>query len=506
MLPPPGASDITMSAPDAFDVPVFVRRSSPLNPAKGPSRTEVEKAQQPWPTSSNIPPDGDYLVTTTWRALLDATTTVGRDITPWLAAVPRLARREIMARRYPLSAYLVRDSVQTDQEAQPRWKVIPSAVYSHGTESSTRTAFGYHIGMTMAEWACGTLMGLGPTTHAESAAPPGAAPDWEKTSSLPDLFGTHPADSEVWLVEAKGGRWLRTPSRVKGAKQLDVRALLPVPHHKVLCGTSLEKRLFMMIDVENVDHGGDNDGAGTDDQAQDSGEVLLELARARMITYFTLASLPPALLRVTPVGRPEAGQGLQRSDALRLLERDSATDDLRRRVGGSAGEGTIRNQDGLDMLTSRIPGTDLVLGMSRRLYSACRELAGLERRTADEVRRMRPEYTPYISGLPLTPDVGSLESPLHRITGDGDRQVSDTRYERQAAEARSLVQHLRTEQRSDYLAAARRGFAAGDERTWEQLIDLSPEPAIPGQDGYLEAATTDTYLAVEETALDLEEG
>ena len=50
------------------------------------------------PASSSIPPDGDYLVTTTWRALLDATTTVGRVITPWVAAVPRLARREIMAR------------------------------------------------------------------------------------------------------------------------------------------------------------------------------------------------------------------------------------------------------------------------------------------------------------------------------------------------------------------------------------------------------------------------
>ncbi|KUM80113.1 hypothetical protein AQI70_08075 [Streptomyces curacoi] len=84
--------------------------------------------------------------------------------------------------------------------------------------------------------------------------------------------------------------------------------------------------------------------------------------------------------------------------------------------------------------------------------------------------------------------------------------MSDMRYAQQAAEDRSLVQHLRTEQRSGYLAAVRRGFAEGDERTWEQLIDLSPEPAIPARDGYLEAATTGTYLAVEETALDLEEG
>jgi hypothetical protein len=30
-------------------------------------------ARKRWPASSSIPPDGDYLVTTTWRALLDAT-------------------------------------------------------------------------------------------------------------------------------------------------------------------------------------------------------------------------------------------------------------------------------------------------------------------------------------------------------------------------------------------------------------------------------------------------
>jgi hypothetical protein len=39
------------------------------------------------------------------------------------------------------------------------------------------------------------------------------------------------------------------------------------------------------------------------------------------------------------------------------------------------------------------------------------------------------------------------------------------------------------------VAAVRRGFAEGDERTWEQLIDLGPEPAVPARDGYLEAAT-----------------
>ncbi|MFF5967690.1 hypothetical protein ACFY64_28980 [Streptomyces collinus] len=68
----------------------------------------------------------------------------------------------------------------------------------------------------------------------------------------------------------------------------------------------------MMIDVEKVDTGDDFGPAATtaaDDQGQDGGEMLLELARARMMTYFALASLPPnLLLRVTPVGRPDTGK------------------------------------------------------------------------------------------------------------------------------------------------------------------------------------------------------
>jgi hypothetical protein len=47
-------------------------------------------------------------------------------------------------------------------------------VYTDGTESTAGAAFGYRIGMTMAEWACGGLMSLGPTTHAEAQTPLGA--------------------------------------------------------------------------------------------------------------------------------------------------------------------------------------------------------------------------------------------------------------------------------------------------------------------------------------------
>lgn len=500
MQPPAwaGTGDTPISAPDAFDVPVFLHRSSPLTPAPRPSPAQVASAHQPWPKCTGIPADGAYLAGTTWRALLDATTTVGRDIGPWIAATPRLARREIMARRYPLSAYLVRAGHE----------VVPSVVYSHGTESSTRTAFGYHVGMTMAEWAC-RMMGLGPTTHAESAIPQGAAPGWAKMSSLPDLFGTHPAASELWLVEAKGSRRLGLRPRVKGVKQLDVGALLPVPHQKVLCGTSLERRLFMMIDVEGAPPAGGPAGApsaggpggpsadSTDDETlEQNDEALLELARSRMLTYLALASLPRDSLRITAVGRPQEGPVAARGDLIRLLESDRATTELRRRVAPDAGDEAIRQQNGLDMLAGRLPGTDLMLGMSRRLYGACRALAYAERRVVAQVREERPTY---LKGLPreVQPTEGTVPGLL-------ERQMSDRAYEERITEVQEYVREVREEQRDDQLRSVRDGFTMGGSGSWMHLIDLAPRLTLPREEGFLEAATSDTYLAVEEEALDLD--
>ncbi len=110
MQPPAWAGTVATppSAPDTFDVPAFLRRSSPLAPAPRPTPVLVASAHQPWPQGTGIPADGAYPVGTTWRELLDATIAVGRDIRSWSTATPRLARHEIRARRYPLSACLVR--------------------------------------------------------------------------------------------------------------------------------------------------------------------------------------------------------------------------------------------------------------------------------------------------------------------------------------------------------------------------------------------------------------
>ncbi|MGV9915114.1 hypothetical protein [Streptomyces tendae] len=486
MQPPAwaGTVDTPLSAPDAFDVPVFLRRSSPLAPAPRPTPEMVALAHQPLPQGAGIPADGAYLVGTTWRALLDATIAVGRDISSWITATPRLARHEIKARRYPLSAYLVLAGRE----------VVPSVVYTHGTESSTRTAFGYHVGMTMAQWACQT-MGLGPTTHAESAIPQGAAPGWVKTPSLPDLFGTHPATSELWLVEAKGSRRLGMGPRTKGAQQLDVGALVPVAHQKVLCGTSLERRLFMMIDVEGDPPIGDPDNTSAEETLQQDDEALLELARSRMLTYLALSSLPRDGLRVTAVGRPEEEAATRRAP-IRLLESDGPTAELRRHVTPDSGDADIRQRHGLDMLTGRIPGTDLILGMSRRLYGACRELAYAERRV---IARVREEQPMYMDELPR-----EVQRQETAVTQRPERHMSDRVREERAAAAQEYARRVRAEQLNDQLRSVRRGFTMGDNGSWMHLIDLAPRLALPSEEGFLEAATSDTYLAVEEEALDLD--
>lgn len=247
MLPPHGAIGTPIAARDAFDVPVFVRHSSPLNPGRRPRPTRVDRVSSPWPRPGVVPQSGEYRVTTTWREVLDAAISVGRDPTAWLASVHALAWSEITARRSPLMAYLGRKRLPMASHGGSGYAVEPNVVYRNGTEQTAQAAFGYRIGMTMAEWACRGLMGLGPTTHAESLYPPEAGTAWSVSSGLPDLTGTHANPPHRWLIEAKGGRRLGRQALVKGAQQLSAEGLVAGPHLRVLVGASLEPRLFVTL-------------------------------------------------------------------------------------------------------------------------------------------------------------------------------------------------------------------------------------------------------------------
>ncbi|MEU0278419.1 hypothetical protein ACIQAD_11180 [Streptomyces sp. NPDC088551] len=216
-----------------------------------------------------------------------------------------------------------------------------------------------------------------------------------------------------------------------------------------------------------------------------------------MLTYLALTSLPRNGLRIKAVGRPEEGPLSARGDLIRLLESDRATTELRRRIEPDAGDEAVRQQNGLDMLAGRLPGTDLMLGMSRRLFGACRALAYAERRVVARIREERPKY---LRGLPR--EVQPAEGAFARLP---DRQMSDRAYEERITEVQEYMREVREEQRNDQLRSVREGFNMGSSRSWMHLIDLAPPLALPDEEeGFLEAATSDTYLAVEAEALDLD--
>ncbi|GAA3723137.1 hypothetical protein GCM10022399_44410 [Terrabacter ginsenosidimutans] len=238
--------------PDSVRVPVQVEEGF-SRPFTRPRPYEVEKKHDPWPNT--WPPSGGfYDVHTTWRQILDAAMDVGRDPSIWLAAFPELASNELLSRITPLTAYLHHDGSQTPLSLRP------SPVYSHGAERSAKGVMSYRLGMTMTQWVSRHLIGLPWTIHAEDAAPAGATSDWFAPGKRPDLWAPprHVGDG-YWVLEAKGARRLGRPNVVDGIAQLQAitPAVLPLSHHKVVVGASVEDLVFCFIRYERS-HGPSN--------------------------------------------------------------------------------------------------------------------------------------------------------------------------------------------------------------------------------------------------------
>ena len=75
-------------------------------------------------------------------------------------------------------AYLRRSGSTNVHPGSSGYLFAPNAVYYHGTEQTARGAFGYRLGMTMAEWACHGLMGLGQRFTPKASPPADAGPAW----------------------------------------------------------------------------------------------------------------------------------------------------------------------------------------------------------------------------------------------------------------------------------------------------------------------------------------
>lgn len=341
--------------------------------------------------------------------------------------------------------------------------------------------------MTVAEWVCRGLMGLGPTLHAEASLPVGAGPAWLSTSGLPDLVGNHWRSPTTWLVEAKGARRTGQPALAKGVLQLTGRGLMSGAHVRILCGASLEPRLFATVDVEALP--GRTVWAAPPqipDPATDD-SVLINLARSRMLTYYSLQALGNSALSVRPVGLtvddPESWR--RRAGLVYPLEQDPSTQQERALAQNPSAYAEQRPlPQRLDMLTGRIPGTNMVVGLSRRLYEACKNLADQDQQPG--AGEDRPEEEIAVAIEP--------EEEYERF--DLDEKVDQYTRERRAV----FVDRERDAARRARLsAAAREGFEYGRNNSWRQILEQEQEPRInsdPAPD-LLESATADTYLAID---------
>jgi hypothetical protein len=142
MQPPRNAVDAVLDARDGIDVPVLVRSA----PARRPN-PHWHWAHEPRPGLRAVPPNGWYLVTTTWREILKHAVEVGRDVLPWLRAVPHLAGQELLARISPLQACLsLQDAKFVPYSHSAGRRLVASIAHEYGTERSARGAFAYRLG------------------------------------------------------------------------------------------------------------------------------------------------------------------------------------------------------------------------------------------------------------------------------------------------------------------------------------------------------------------------
>ena len=476
MFPPADAADQPINADDAFDIPVFVRHSSPLRAGPRPVPRRVRDASTPWPAIRDIPPQDAYLVTTTWRDIIDAAGTVGRDPAPWFAKMPALAWSEYLARCSQLIAYLRRSPSANAHPGSSGYLLEPNAVYYYGTERTARAAFGYRVGMTMAEWVSRGLMGLGPTLHAEASRPADAGLAWAPANGLPDLVGDHWRSPTTWLVEAKGARRTGQPALAKGVLQLTGRDLMSGAHVRVLCGASLEPRLFVTVDVEILASRAPWSGPPEIADPATDDSMLVNLARSRILTYYSLRALTAGALFVRPVGLAVADPELwrRRAGLVYPLEQDPSTLQERSMAQNNLAYAEQRPlPQRLDMLTGRVPGTNMVIGLSRRLFEACRNLAAEEEQIEEEITvAVQPESQDALFD-------------------------TEDEFEKYTRERRTIFVEREAARRTRLRETTRQGFERGTNNSWSQLLDQQPSVDLGSDPGLLESATPDTYLAID---------
>ncbi|MEU2458217.1 hypothetical protein ACWGNY_03585 [[Kitasatospora] papulosa] len=170
MIPAHVPDEPPLAYADSFDIPVLFRNGPAARPRKQ-WRTAEHKA---WSATEGVPKaDGWYAPTTTWREIVKPATEVGRDITPHLQNQPQYAHGELVARVAPLYAYIGAHPFehQPPVPGATGQRLTLDPVYAYGTERTAKSAAAYRLGMTMTDWVCRSLLGLGQTQHLELGGP-----------------------------------------------------------------------------------------------------------------------------------------------------------------------------------------------------------------------------------------------------------------------------------------------------------------------------------------------
>lgn len=422
---------------------------------------------------------------------------------PQPAADTQLASSELVARVAPLYAYLGTHSVDTKHPlpGSKGRRLTVNPVYEYGTERSAKNALGYRLGMTMAEWATRSLMGLGQTLHIEDGGSIPALRDKFRNPSakLPDLWGLHEDENLYWMIEAKGGN-VRSPRLWEGWKQLQggTKVLHEYAHRRILVGASVQPQGDLFLTVDHDHHPGKDPlhptagpaspkpAGSPEDQLGNSDDALMGTARAQMLMYLALSGAQASRLKTVALPADRTGRRRGSRGVTTPLEHDSNARGLRDAVRAETADSDrprrrahalARGLD--DFLTYRIPGTELRLGMSRQLFAACAQLHREDRLIAERTPGMRAEDL-------------RADEPVSEEAEERRRQTQRRVFREQQEEARSRIE-----------PRVRAAFERGRDRTWRELLhtrydmrlDLDEDP------GLLEAATAETYLAVREEDL-----
>lgn len=462
MAPPSTfGKSVPLHASDSLVVPIRVTAGIPLAGRRRPRPSVVDKPHAAWP-GIWPPSDGWYDVPATWREILDDAVTVGRDPSPWLFRYPALATSEMLARVAPLAAYLHHDGTGSPA------KLRASPVYSLGAERSAQGAMAYRLGMTMAQWVARSLIGLTATTHHEDAGPTGSGPNWFGPGRRPDLWSEDSTLSPaVWSFEAKAARRLGQRTMRDGAEQLASldATVLPVPHARVLVGTSIDDRLFTLVEHEIC--------RATPTPAEgEAGVGLFNITRSRLLVYLFLRAQGYERWRTVTVARSDERTRFSETDGFTREVRNALRARLPVEARGPLPQDLAARST--EFLTSLIPGTGLRIGLSPGLFKACEGLLGTLQEAVLDVARERPDWAKYSDPVHAQPE---------RSHGSEEEEAEEVLEFKEAVDSRARWDRSRLSE--DYEIGAQQGAAVAD---------------FPQRDqgtGNLEMYSEDTYVGLD---------